>query len=208
MRAPRILNRAADRGRCAPLALWPAIWFVADRVTAIRHIYVSSGHNFFGQFGAPAGEYPTRAVAAVQCRAGWGLEGDRFYGYRPDYQGQVTFFAWETLLAAREKFGVPALAPGVFRRNVVVEELDLNALIGVRFSLGGVEFEGTGEARPCHWMNAVVAPGAEEWLRGRGGLRAKILSDGELRVGPAELLLLEEIAQPRDAARFVGKRAV
>jgi len=71
----------------------------------------------------------------VKCRAGWGLEGDRFYGWRPEYKGQVTFFAWEIFLAAREKFGVPALSPAAFRRNVIVDGLDLNALIGRRFSL-------------------------------------------------------------------------
>lgn len=144
----------------------------------------------------------------MRCRAGWGLEGDRFYGYRPDYKGQVTFFAWETYAAAREKFGVSALTAGVFRRNVMVEGLDLNALVEARFAIDGVEFEGTGESRPCHWMNQVVAPGAEEWLRGQGGLRAKILTDGELRVGAVELRLLQKLAQPREAARFVSKRAV
>ncbi len=129
----------------------------------------------------------------MKCRAGFGLEGDRFYGYRPDYKGQVTFFTWETLLAARENFGLPALAPSVFRRNVVVEGIDLDQLLARRFTLGGVEFEGTGEARPCHWMNAVVAPGAEDWLMGRGGLRAKVLTDGKLSVGPVALWLAQEV---------------
>ncbi len=129
----------------------------------------------------------------MKCRAGFGLEGDRFYGYRPGYKGQVTFFKWETLLAAREKFGVPALAPSVFRRNVVVEGIDLDQLLERRFTLGGVEFEGTGEARPCHWMNSVVAPGAEDWLMGQGGLRAKVLTDGKLSVGPVALWLAQEV---------------
>ena len=155
----------------------------------IRYIFVSPGHNFFGRYQAPAGAHETQSLEKVRCRAGWGLEGDRFYGYRPEYKGQVTFFAWETLVAAREKFGLPVLGAEVFRRNVLTEGIDLATLIGVRFSLGGVEFEGREESRPCHWMNDVVAPGAEDWLRGRGGLRAKILTDGELRVGPAELLV-------------------
>jgi len=30
-------------------------------------------------------------------------------------------------------------------------------------------------------MDRAIAPGAEKFLKGRGGLRAKILSDGELR---------------------------
>ena len=173
------------------------MWLVFRRVNppaAIRRIFLSPGHNFFGRYGQPAGEHPAHEVPAAKCRAGWGLEGDRFYGYRPDYKGQVTFFAWETLLAAREKFSVPALSPDVFRRNIITEGIALNDLIGRRFTLGGVEFEGTEESRPCHWMNQVVAPGAEDWLRGRGGLRAKILTDGELRVGAVELLVLAELS--------------
>jgi MOSC domain-containing protein YiiM len=154
---------------------------------AIRHIFLSPGHNFFGRHGQPAGLQATFDVAVAHCRAGYGLEGDRFYGYRPDYKGQVTFFAWETYEAAKAEFGVPALNPDVFRRNVLVEGMHLNELIGTRFTLGGVDFEGVGEATPCYWMNTVVAAGAEQWLRGRGGLRAKILSDGELHRGPTEL---------------------
>jgi MOSC domain-containing protein YiiM len=82
----------------------------------------------------------------------------------------------------------------VFRRNVIVQGINLELLLERRFTLGGVEFEGTGEARPCHWMNQVVAPGAEDWLMGRGGLRAKVLSDGELTVGAVELWLAQEVA--------------
>lgn len=154
---------------------------------AIRHIFISPAHNFFGRFNQPEGTHPALDVPVVNCRAGWGLEGDRFYGYRPDYKGQVTFFAWETYEGAKRKFAVPALLPGAVRRNIVVEGVDLNALIGRRFTLGGVQFQGTAEATPCHWMNAVVAPGAEDWLQGQGGLRAKVLSDGPLAVGETTL---------------------
>jgi MOSC domain-containing protein YiiM len=158
----------------------------------IRHLFISPGHNFFGRYGQPAGTHPASSVPRVKCRAGWGIEGDRFYGYRPGYKGQVTFFAWETYVAAKREFRVPRLSPDAFRRNVIIEGVDLNTLIGRRFSLGGVEFEGVCEARPCFWMNEVVAPGAEEWLVGRGGLRTKVLSDGELAVGPVELWLAAE----------------
>ncbi len=156
-------------------------------VVTIRHIFLSPGHNFFGRHGQPPGEHAAADVPSVRCRAGQGLEGDRFFGYRPDYNGQVTFFAWETYEAAKRELAVPALTPDAFRRNVMVEGMHLHDLIGTRFSLAGVDFEGMSEAKPCHWMNDVVAPGAEHWLRGRGGLRAKILTDGVLRPGPAEL---------------------
>jgi MOSC domain-containing protein YiiM len=154
----------------------------------IRQIFISAGHNFFGRHGQVANTHGMTGLTAVWCRAGWGLAGDRFYGYRPDYNGQVTFFSWEVVEAARREFNCPELGAEVFRRNVIVEGCELNALVATRFTLGGLEFAGISEARPCHWMNTVVAPGAEAWLKGRGGLRAKILTDGELRCGPTALI--------------------
>jgi len=46
----------------------------------------------------------------------------------------------------------------------------------------GVTFAGVGECSPCHWMDDAIAPGAEAGLQGRGGLRARILTSGKLRV--------------------------
>ena len=133
-------------------------------------------------------------VKTIMCRAGHGVEGDRFFDYKENYAGQITFFSWEIYQAAKEKFAVPALSAGAFRRNVVLEGHDITTLIGRRFSLGGVEFEGTVESKPCYWMNQAVGPGVEEWLRGNGGLRAKILSDGPLNVGAAELAVGHPVA--------------
>ena len=144
----------------------------------------------------------------VKCRAGFGLEGDRFYGYRPDYKGQITFFFAEVFSELCAAFHAPSLSAAVLRRNVLIAGTDLGALIGSTFTISGVKFEGTGEARPCHWMNHAVAPGAEDWLKGRGGLRARILGDGVLSLGPTALELAGEISQPSQPAGFVGKRTV
>jgi MOSC domain-containing protein YiiM len=133
-------------------------------------------------------------LAVARCRAGQGIEGDRFFGYRPDYAGQVTFFAWEVYEAVKRAFAVPQLSPYAFRRNVIVAGVALNDLIGLRFTLGGVEFEGMSEAKPCYWMDTAVAPGAERWLRGQGGLRARVLADGDLHRGPVELVALGLLA--------------
>jgi MOSC domain-containing protein YiiM len=147
----------------------------------IRHIFISPGHNFFGHQGLPPGEHPVEEVESAKCVAGRGLVGDRFYGYRDNYKGQVTLFAFETLEALRREFGRPDVPPDVVRRNIVVEGADLNALIGKRFELQGVALEGIEECRPCHWMNGAVAPGAEDWLRGRGGLRCRVVTSGTFR---------------------------
>jgi len=149
----------------------------------VRHLFVSPGHNFFGHHGQPAGEHPTQEVDRIRCRSGRGVEGDRFFDYKSDYRGQITFFDFQVYAELKQVFAVSGLSAGAFRRNAVVEGMDLKSLIGARFSLGEAEFEGCAEASPCHWMNQAVAPGAEEWLKGRGGLRAKITRDGELSVG-------------------------
>jgi len=147
----------------------------------VRHIFISPGHNFFGHHGQPAGENPIVEVPEVECIAGYGLKGDRFYGYRPDYKGQITLFATEIVEAVRHEFNVPELSPAAFRRNVITEGVELNALIGQKFTLQGVELEGMEECRPCYWMDQAVAPKTEDWLKGRGGLRCRILSDGVIR---------------------------
>jgi MOSC domain-containing protein YiiM len=147
----------------------------------IRHIYISPGHNFFGRHGLPVGEHPIVERDEVECVAGGGIRGDRFFNFKPDYKGQITFFAWETYDSLCCELKVHDKHPGVFRRNVIVEGADLPSLIGKEFEVQGVRFLGTGESSPCHWMNHAFAPGAEHLMRGRGGLRAKILTDGILR---------------------------
>ena len=118
----------------------------------------------------------------MECVAGQGLRNDRYFGHRTDYRGQVTFFSAEVLAGLQREFNLPELHPGAHRRNLLVAETQLNDLIGREFTVQGVRFAGTEEARPCTWMNQAIAPGAEAWLQGRGGLRARVLSDGWLQV--------------------------
>lgn len=148
----------------------------------IEHLFISPGHNFYGHRGQPAGDHPTIEVPEVKCVAGRGLEGDRFLDFQDDYKGQVTFFASEVHEQLCAEFAVWDRPPSVFRRNVITRGADLPSLVGREFEIQGVCFLGTQESAPCEWMNLAFAPGAEAWLKGRGGLRAKILSDGVLRV--------------------------
>jgi MOSC domain-containing protein YiiM len=153
---------------------------------SIRHLYVSPGHNFFGHHEQPAGSHPIVEVQSARCVAGRGIDGDRFFDFKPDYKGQITFFAQEVYESLCASLGVHDRAPSVFRRNVITSGVDLNTLIGREFEIQGVRFLGTAECSPCHWQNQAFAPGAEESLQGHGGLRAKILSDGVLRVSVDE----------------------
>lgn len=148
----------------------------------VRHIFISPGHNYRGHHGQAAGTHPIIEVDEVECVAGRGLRGDRYFDHRPDFKGQITFFAWEVYERMRRELALPGASPAGFRRNVITEGLNLNALIQQEFEIQGVHFLGAEECRPCYWMNeAFRDPRAEEWLKGNGGLRARILTDGVLR---------------------------
>lgn len=123
------------------------------------------------------------SVNEIECIAGSGIRGDRFFDFKEDYKGQVTFFDIAVYDRLCEKFGVTHFGPDVFRRNIITEGQDLNELIDQHFTIDGVEFFGTQEAKPCYWMDQAFAEGAENALRGHGGLRAKVISSGTLKVG-------------------------
>jgi molybdopterin synthase catalytic subunit len=150
----------------------------------LEAIFLSPGHDFRGRHGQGRGQHEVASVAEVACVAGLGLRGDRYFGYKPDFKGQVTFFDAAVIDGIRRDFGLPDLPATVFRRNLIVRGVDLAAWVGRRFRFQGVEFEGSEECKPCYWMDQAAAPGVEEALKGncRGGLRARILSDGVLKV--------------------------
>ena len=146
----------------------------------VEQLFISPGHNFFGHHGQPAGEHPIVAVDEIECVAGRGIRGDRFFDFKENYKGQITFFSLEVLEELRRELNLPEIQSQATRRNVFVRGADLNALIGQEFEVQGVRFAGVEESKPCHWMNAALGLGAEEWLRGRAGLRCRILTDGTL----------------------------
>ncbi len=155
----------------------------------IVRLYTSADHNFIGHHGKPPGEHPMIAVDSIDCVAGQGIRGDRFFGYKDGYIGQITFFSLEIHHGLCRQLGVESdeKSPSVYRRNAITSGVDLNSLIGQDFEIQGIRFHGTEECSPCYWMNHAFGKGAEAALKGNGGLRAHILSDGELRVDAADL---------------------
>ncbi len=147
----------------------------------ICHLYVSRGHNFVGHHGREPDEHPMIEVPMIECIAGRGIRGDRYFDFKDDYKGQITFFSLEVFDELRGALKVLDCSPTLVRRNVITRDVDLNELIDQDFEIQGVRFYGTQECRPCYWMDRAIAPGAEEFLKGRGGLRARILTDGGLR---------------------------
>lgn len=157
----------------------------------IRHLFTSPGHNYFGHHGKPPDDFPLIEVSRIECVAGRGIRGDRFYDYRDNYKGQITFFSFEVFANLSRHLSSITKSPGVLRRNVIVSGIDLNELIGELFSIQGVRLRGTSHCKPCYWLDQAFAPGTEEFLEGNGGLRAEILTDGDLVVGDAHLVLAE-----------------
>jgi MOSC domain-containing protein YiiM len=155
----------------------------------IRQIFISPGHNYFGHHGGEPDDFPLEEVDGIECVAGRGIRGDRFFDYRTNYKGQITFFSEEVFEGLSAAFPNVQKSVSVLRRNIIVSGIDLNALIGKEFALQGLEFRGTAHCKPCYWLDRAFAPGAEEALAGNGGLRAQILTTGWLTTGLAELEL-------------------
>lgn len=69
------------------------------------------------------------------------------------------------------------------RRNIVTRGIDLNALVGRRFRVGNVECLGQRLCEPCSHLERLTTKGALRGLIHRGGLRADVLSEGNVATG-------------------------
>jgi MOSC domain-containing protein YiiM len=147
----------------------------------VHQLFISPGHNYFGRHGQTAGSNSNVEVDRIDCVAGRGIRGDRFFDFKEDYKGQITFFSLEVFEALRTELDLRAAQPSATRRNVLTSGADLDSLVGREFEIQGVRFVGSEQCKPCYWMDSGLTPGAEKWLQGRGGLRARILSDGILK---------------------------
>lgn len=159
----------------------------------LTHIYISDGHNYFGRYGKDSLGHSIVEKDQVQLVAGSGILGDRFFDYEENYKGQITFFSHSTFEAVRDEHGISDVDPKQFRRNVVLKGLNAEALIGKRFSIGELEFTGSCEAKPCFWMDEACGEGTYEFLKGRGGLRARITKGGMLTVGIHSIEILGDV---------------
>ena len=132
------------------------------------------------------GELPL-SVPRVTAVAGQGLEGNRYF-FEDAPSGQaITLIAAEAVEAMEKEHGI-ALEAAATRRNVVTRGVDVNALVGKRFRVGGVECEGVELCEPCRHLESMTRPGVINGLVHRGGLNADILEGGEISVGDAVVI--------------------
>ena len=98
--------------------------------------------------------------------------------------GWVWSTAGRRLVEAREFFPAhTVLTPAESRRNVATRGIDLNALVGREFRIGPVRAFGQRLCEPCVHLQRLTRPGVVAGLVHKGGLRADLLSGGEIRVG-------------------------
>ncbi|MGI3776198.1 MAG: MOSC domain-containing protein [Janthinobacterium lividum] len=110
-----------------------------------------------------------------------GVEGDH-YSSATSGQRHVTLIS-DTDLDAIGRFLGAAAMPEQLRRNIVVAGINLHALKGWRLRIGGAVLEATGACHPCSRMEQTLGTGGYNAVRGHGGITARVLSPGIVRLG-------------------------
>jgi len=129
------------------------------------------------------------STTSVRAVPGQGLEGDRyFFGagtfspkpHKPDYE--LTLIEQENVDSFAAEFGL-AFTVAHARRNIATSGVRLNDLVGQEFFLGEVRIRGIRLCEPCNYLAKTTFPAVLEGLLHKAGLRAQILSEGQISVG-------------------------
>jgi len=148
----------------------------------------------------PEGGAEPVSVPSVRAAAGRGLEGDRYflgtgtYSKKDDGSRQVTLIESEALEALQRDYGL-SLSPAGSRRNLLTRGVALNHLVGRRFRVGEVLMEGVRLCEPCGHLEQLTGRPVRAGLVHRGGLRARVLSDGRIAPGDTISLVPESTGQ-------------
>lgn len=136
---------------------------------------------------------PARGAAQVErdhisLQSGKGVIGDRNFGVNSHAGQNLTLVEAEEIeLFCAQSARPPDLS--LTRRNLVTRGVKLNDLLNVEFTIGTVRLRGVELCEPCVLIGRVMsteslAPAAvvKHWV-GRGGLRADVLTNGEIILG-------------------------
>ncbi len=129
----------------------------------------------------PARRGAMAAQEALRLDPARGVEGDHYSGATTG-QRQVTLISATDLDAIGAFLGAAA-APEQLRRNIVVSGINLHALKGWRLRVGGAVLEATGPCHPCSRMEETLGAGGYNAVRGHGGITARVVEAGTVRIG-------------------------
>jgi MOSC domain-containing protein YiiM len=121
-------------------------------------------------------------VRRVRAIAGIGLEGDRYFAGVGTWSDYPVPGGKDLTLIEAEVLAAVYLPGADSRRNLVTRGIRLNELVGRRFRVGDIECYGNRLCEPCIHLEQITGVTVSA-LAHRGGLRADILNDGEVRVG-------------------------
>ena len=124
---------------------------------------------------------PVTILDKVNALQNLGLEGDHYKnkgGTR-----QVTLIQAEHLDVLASLLESDKLGPEVTRRNLVIRGINLLSLKGKQFNVGEALLEYSGECHPCSRMEKNLGPGAYNAMRGHGGITARVINSGIIKVG-------------------------
>jgi MOSC domain-containing protein YiiM len=130
----------------------------------------------------PERKAPVKSLAEVEAIRNRGLAGDHYNGTATSTR-QVTLIQAEHLAAVASFLNLPELNPGLVRRNIVVKGVNLLALKDKQFYIGEALLEMTGLCHPCSQMEEILGEGGYNAMRGHGGITARIIKGGKIRVG-------------------------
>lgn len=126
-----------------------------------------------------------RSVESAVALAGIGLSDDRL-GKRGEAElstRQVTLIQAEHLGVIARLAHVQAVDPVGLRRNLVVSGINLLALKNAKLEVGEALLEIVGPCQPCSRMEETIGAGGYAAMRGHGGMTARVLKGGHIRVG-------------------------
>jgi MOSC domain-containing protein YiiM len=126
---------------------------------------------------------PMRVLQQGELITDHGLLGDRTSLGRAGGKRQVTLLQAEHLAVIARLVGREEVTAELLRRNLVVEGINLLALRSVPFRVGACLLQGTGTCEPCSKMERALGVGGYNAVRGHGGILARVLRGGTVRVG-------------------------
>lgn len=129
----------------------------------------------------PSRETRVQEVHSVEVSKEEGLIGDHYN--KTGGNRQVTLIQAEHLETVAKLLKVNNINPTLARRNIVVSGINLLAFSDRTFQIGEVVLEMTGHCHPCTRMEANLGAGGYNAMRGHGGITAKVIQGGIIKIG-------------------------